>query len=119
MPALTLPWRLEWSTGKAAGTYTLTQPPLGIGRTYAINGVGTSLTAGVCYVVRVAGEGIGPVQDSPRGCGPASPATFALKVTQIGAFTPVNIRLCRAGATGGGLACGPALPLSGIAVTSR
>lgn len=103
---LTLPWGLSWSGGKAAGTYTVVQPPLGVGRTYSVGGVVVSLINGQCYFVQVSGEGVMPPQNSPASCGPAQPAAFTLKVQTFGAGRAVGLRLCRA-MPAGTPACGP------------
>jgi len=105
---LALPWKLVWQKGTAHGSYTVTRPPLGIGRTYAVTGTVASSSA-ECYYVRLTADSL--LYDSPRACGPAVGA-FAVKVTSY-TVAPVTIRLCRVVPAG----CGPALPLAGSPVT--
>jgi len=105
---LATPWKLVWLNGTAQGSYTVTKPPFGIGRTYALTGSVASSSAAECYYVRVAGDSL--AYDAPRACGTRAVA-FALKMTTY-TVTPVTIRLCRATPP----ACGPALPLTGSGV---
>jgi hypothetical protein len=106
---LATPWKLVWQKGTAQGNYTVTQPPFGIGRTYAVTGTVAGSGAAECYYVRLTADSL--LYDSPRACG-ASVAAFAVKVTSY-TVTPVTLRLCRVVPAG----CGPAFPLSGSPVT--
>jgi hypothetical protein len=111
---ITRPWRLSWLTGKAAGLYTVDQPPFGVIRTYSISGIVTSTTEGTCYFVRATGDGILPFKDSPASCGPTRPAAFAIKVIKVLNTGVANIRLCRS--SGLPPVCGPAVPLDGFII---
>jgi len=113
-PTLPRPWAVSYVNGAAAGTWTLTQEPLGISRTYTVQGVITSAKAGDCYYLRGTTDGFVPFQLSSASCDPGAPTQVTLNLLRltVPAAAP-TIQLCRGAVSLVNNDCGPALPLGG------
>ncbi|WP_250031726.1 hypothetical protein [Paractinoplanes maris] len=104
---LPMPWQLSWGGAKASGTFSTTQAPLGLGRTYTLKGVVRTVTE-QCHFVRATDTLTGKIYNSPASCGSAA-ATFTTTATQSRAAA-ITVKLCRGNVTA--TACSPAITLN-------